>query len=642
MILNIDEISPIVYGELPFLDVDGDGYNDDLFADIGLNCTTDILIDANATWKSDGEDKWNVGLIEGVDFNGDEDFNDWVGVDESIIFDPFDQYWDDELATDLNTLNYSRLIFVREGCDEKRSFGCFSGGLIDDISAPNRIIMTSTNETYTSVTDWDSFGQPGYGFSEWAEVFMDALNGRRTYYNFTTREVVHTAIEVDADWNNDGYVSMWEAFRYAWYNDEARLDGSETPWIDDNDNGLPTYKEEHDNLDSGVELLSQDGLLAWETYLGFERLRTPDLDGDREVEMEDIETLIRAFGDTPSKPGWNSSLDLHVDDIIDWKDIFLFIKMFGKFYSSSSQNSSTNSPVISVCPNETIVSKHETFSVNVTVTNVTDLRCYDFRLCYNPTILNCTGVQLPPGHFLEPLNDPNNIVTVRLEYDNTFNFTHGRVWVAIALFRGEPGKNGSGTLATIHFKATKEGSSILNIYYTMLVNSSAKAMPSIVIDGSVTVLTSLTVLAQDQNGTNLTTGDVYIDDQLVGYTGSTFQVPVGTHKVGVSQGFWEYNKTGCRYGFKNWTDGAVDNPRNVTVAEDTTITACFNKKWCPGDVNGDGKVDWKDLYFVIYRFGSKRGDDLWDSRADLVYDGKIDWKDQYEVMKNFGNDYSDP
>jgi len=33
---------------------------------------------------------------------------------------------------------------------------------------------------------------------------------------------------------------MWEAWDYAWNHDEARLAGLETPWIDDNGNGLPT------------------------------------------------------------------------------------------------------------------------------------------------------------------------------------------------------------------------------------------------------------------------------------------------------------------------------------------------------------------------------------------------------------------
>jgi len=142
----------------------------------------------------------------------------------------------------------------------------------------------------------------------------------------------------------------------------------------------------------------------------------------------------------------------------------------------------------------------------------------------------------------------------------------------------------------------------------------------------------LTVLAKDQYSTSLTTGDVYIDDQLVGYTNSTFTVEAGTYEVWVND-FWECNNTGWRYGW------SVDNPRNITVVEDTTITAYFYKKECPGDVNGDGKVNWKDIYFVNLRFGAERGEPNWDSRADLNCDTKIDWKDQYTVILYFGKVY---
>jgi len=77
---------------------------------------------------------------------------------------------------------------------------------------------------------------------------------------------------------------------------------------------------------------------------------------------------------------------------------------------------------------------------------------------------------------------------------------------------------------------------------------------------------NLMILAEDQDANPLTTGDVYIDDELVGYTGSTFIVGLGIYKVWVND-FWESGETGYRYGFKNWTDGSVDNPRNITVLE---------------------------------------------------------------------------
>ena len=191
---------------------------------------------------------------------GDEHFIDgeWVGVDECIKLDLDDRkYWDDELKSDLNTLSYSRLIFVGAGGkeSEEENGGCYNGGLIDDISAPNRIIMTASNETYYCWRDRD-----GDGFSEWTESFMDALHGEDTIWY--DNEVVHTGVPVNADENSDGRVSMLEAWDYAWDHDDARLEGKETPWLDDNGNGEPTYINGHD-----VNAPVDDGQLASETYL---------------------------------------------------------------------------------------------------------------------------------------------------------------------------------------------------------------------------------------------------------------------------------------------------------------------------------------------------------------------------------------
>jgi len=55
-----------------------------------------------------------------------------------------------------------------------------------------------------------------------------------------------------------------------------------------------------------------------------------------------------------------------------------------------------------------------------------------------------------------------------------------------------------------------------------------------------------------------------------------------------------------------------------------------------GDVNGDGKVDMKDIYVVAKAFGSYGGHPSWNSNADLNSDGKIDMKDIYAVAIRFG------
>jgi len=56
----------------------------------------------------------------------------------------------------------------------------------------------------------------------------------------------------------------------------------------------------------------------------------------------------------------------------------------------------------------------------------------------------------------------------------------------------------------------------------------------------------------------------------------------------------------------------------------------------PGDINGDGKVDIKDIAIVAAAFGSYPGHAKWNSSADLNYDEKIDIRDIAIAATNFG------
>jgi Ca2+-binding EF-hand superfamily protein len=57
------------------------------------------------------------------------------------------------------------------------------------------------------------------------------------------------------------------------------------------------------------------------------------------------------------------------------------------------------------------------------------------------------------------------------------------------------------------------------------------------------------------------------------------------------------------------------------------------------DVNGDGKVDLKDVYAVSILFGKDSSYEKWNPAADINGDGKVDLKDFYAVAKCFGYTY---
>jgi len=385
----------------------------------------------------------------------------WMGFDETIMLQLGNDrtYWDDEVKSDLDYLasrgKYGKLIFV--------SFACYSGGLVDDLSAPNRLIITSANETYTSQTQ-----VPGDFFNAWSECFIEALHRQKVNWNPYSHSIVHTGIPVNADWSNDRNVSMWEAWDYAWKNDYYRQQGNETPWLDDNGNHQPNYIQGSETLDS------YDGLLSMETYFGSANLRTADVNNDAIVDIVDVSIVAVAFGSRPGDPKWNPLADLNNDRVIDIIDITHVAIHLGKWYptGSGSRGTQTSSALmegnisLSVRP-----SKDHVFSVDVNVAGAANLYSYEFKVYYDKVALNCVGVDLSKGHFLEPINNPNKIFTAKMEFDNTYNATHGRIWVAVTLLGDEPSKIGDGTLVTITFTDKAKVSPTFSLQDTILVKA---------------------------------------------------------------------------------------------------------------------------------------------------------------------------
>jgi hypothetical protein len=137
-----------------------------------------------------------------------------------------------------------------------------------------------------------------------------------------------------------------------------------------------------------------------------------------------------------------------------------------------------------------------------------------------------------------------------------------------------------------------------------------------------------------------------------------------------------FDATGCTSGWSkqlgdyspiinynwNWGDDAIidtanpitthnyTQPANYTVTliitdsagrTDTasTIIQIYNATAHPWDVNGDKKVDIKDILIVAKAYGTNPGDSNYDPRADVNGDTKIDIKDILLVAKHYGEQY---
>lgn len=147
---------------------------------------------------------------------------------------------------------------------------------------------------------------------------------------------------------------------------------------------------------------------------------------------------------------------------------------------------------------------------------------------------------------------------------------------------------------------------------------------------------NITVEAEDRYGNPLST-DVFIDgdDNLVGQTPGTFTVSDGEHLVFVNDFFGG----GYRYCFEYWILPEYNQSNPITVTETENLTAVFMDKNWPGDVTGDGRVDYKDIEIVYYVLNIGSNSDTWFKLCDVNGDGNVNPGDLLQVRICLGNYY---
>jgi len=216
-----------------------------------------------------------------------------------------------------------------------------------------------------------------------------------------------------------------------------------------------------------------------------------------------------------------------------------------------------------VDPKETNVEEGQTFTVNISISNVTGLLGFDFLLSYNTTILQLIGIK--EGPFMKSV-------------DSTFVInltTPGQIWFVVVLYDSQgqvESANGSGVLATATFKAVAVGESLLDLLSKDPCNpdqiklasdppDSVAEIPNVAIDGYVIISPDPPGPVDPPNPPNPPiVGDINSDGKVdmkdVGAVAMLFRA-LSTDLL------WNHN---C-------------------------------------DLNGDGKVDMKDVGIVARRFG---------------------------------------
>lgn len=150
--------------------------------------------------------------------------------------------------------------------------------------------------------------------------------------------------------------------------------------------------------------------------------------------------------------------------------LFLLLTFF-----SVSAASASSLPKVYVNPEIFTITVGQSFTVEVKVAEVSDLYGWEFKLKWNPNLLDLVDVM--EGNFLKQRGDTF--------FAKKANNTVGYVLVDCTLLGGVNGASGNGTLALVKFYAKVQGECILDLSETTLINSNEQPVAHDVFDGKV-------------------------------------------------------------------------------------------------------------------------------------------------------------
>jgi len=168
--------------------------------------------------------------------------------------------------------------------------------------------------------------------------------------------------------------------------------------------------------------------------------------------------------------------------------LVLFFSSSTMFLFTTEKVKAESSTVVYVNPPIVAANPVENFTININVANVKNLYTYQFKLSWEPSLLDLTSVT--EGPFLNAEGTYMTSFTSHI-YNTPDPFgVSGYVYVACTLL-AEPATaaaSGNGTLATVEFQANKVGNTSLHLYDTQLINSLIVEMSHGTEDGHSTTI----------------------------------------------------------------------------------------------------------------------------------------------------------
>ena len=297
-----------------------------------------------------------------------------------------------------------------------------------------------------------------------------------------------------------------------------------------------------------------------------------------------------------------------------------------------------------------------TFSVDVTISDATDLNRWSMNIYYNNTMLSVASAV--EGSFM------SSVATTTFASNTTqdYNATNGQLTLSDNFTSTSVGASGAGTLATITFQVLANGSTPIVMADIQMTDSFGRPISYTQTNGSFSNIPLIISTAHQVVVTDITASS-YFNSTWV-YQGRDVNINVTVFDSG---GFSENATVTVYY---NITAGDVAGVQSVTLAsgENETLLFVWNTTAVPicytnytltavatipdgsantlsdgtmqvrilGDLNGDGKVDMADVIIFEDAFGSYPGHPRWNPAADINENGVCDLNDVVTLLMHWG------
>jgi len=300
----------------------------------------------------------------------------------------------------------------------------------------------------------------------------------------------------------------------------------------------------------------------------------------------------------------------------------------------------------------------DTFKINITVVNVTDLNTWQFGLQWNSSLLTFVSATIPSDSVFAGkifvISGPDNSDPTMVVY-------------GAALMYGVVPFTGSGRLAQVELRiANGVGQSPLSFegkyVDTFLLNPNQVDISFTAVNGHyeylepalglhdvaiVNLTSTKTVIGQGYAGNVTITvenqGDFAENFDVTIYANTTqitvlnFVLVTGT----VQAKTFLWNTTGFAYG--NYTINAYAEPllEEVDIADNNCTCEIPVHVGVPGDISGptqgvyDQTVNMRDVQYLILLFNTDPGSPNWKPNADVNNDGTVNMRDIQIAILNF-------